>query len=260
MQYNTIRSRDNSLIKQVVKLAESRSLREESGFGIVYGAHLVEEAHKYKVLDKIFIHADMVENYSYIFNNFPAEKIYLLEAHLMDKINRLESKVDIIGMIGIPKLSFDDSYYSGDCLLLENIQDPGNLGTILRTAMACGVKNIFLSSGCVDVYNPKVLRSSQGVQLGLNIFMNHDLPAFIKQYKGKVIVTDPDAATSLYAATLSDSPIAWILGNEGSGISHALSLLATYKLKIPMLNTVESLNVAIAGSICLFEMMRQRSG
>src|SRR5579862_3777900 len=104
MQYNTIRSRDNSLIKQVVKLAENRSLREESGFGIVYGVHLIEEAHKYQVLDKIFIHADKVEDYRYIFNDFPAEKIYLLEAHLMDKINRLESTVDIIGIITIPKL------------------------------------------------------------------------------------------------------------------------------------------------------------
>ena len=142
------------------------------------------------------------------------------------------------------------------CLLLEGIQDPGNLGSLLRSAVAAGLKQAFLSKGCVFAWSPKVLRAGQGAHFFLDLHESAPLTAIAERFPGTVVATDPRAGASLFDADLSGR-IAWIFGAEGGGVSPALAACAGLRLRIPMAGPAESLNVAAAAAICLFEQVRQ---
>jgi TrmH family RNA methyltransferase len=141
--------------------------------------------------------------------------------------------------------------------LLEDIQDPGNLGSILRSAAAAGCDAVFLSQGCADVWSAKVLRAGMGGHFLLSLQEVADLPAVAAQFKGKLLATSLSAYTSLYNCDLQGS-LAFAVGNEGAGLSARLMQFATQQIKIPMPGKVESLNVAAATAVCLFEAARQR--
>jgi TrmH family RNA methyltransferase len=143
------------------------------------------------------------------------------------------------------------------CLLLENIQDPGNLGSILRTAVAAGVRHVFLSKGSVFAWAPKVIRAGMGAHFFLSIFEGIDVGEFTQSFRGSVVAMEPRAGASLYDLDLR-GPVAWVLGNEGAGLSEGARRLATHQARIPMPGPAESLNVAAATAICLFEQIRQR--
>jgi TrmH family RNA methyltransferase len=144
------------------------------------------------------------------------------------------------------------------CLLLENIQDPGNLGSILRTAVAAGVPQVFLSKGSVFAWAPKVIRAGMGAHFSLSIFEEVDVSEFARAFRGAVVAMEPRAAASLYDLDLT-GPVAWAFGNEGAGLSESIGRLATHRVRIPMPGAAESLNVAAAAAICLFEQIRQKS-
>lgn len=255
---NLITSVANTKIKQIVKLANSRAYRYELGLAVIYGQHLVEEAIKHKLLDAVFINQANIGDYEFVLQNVDSDKVYLVNDDVQAKINVSESVTDIVGLIRIKSaIANDSTIYERDCVILENIQDPGNLGTILRSCAACGIDNIIISKSCVDPYNVKVLRASQGVQFELNL-ITMDLVGFISEYKHKVIATVPNAKNSIYVQDLK-KPCAWIFGNEGAGISSLLLDHVTHHLSIPMPGKTESLNVAMASTICLFEMLRQRT-
>lgn len=145
-------------------------------------------------------------------------------------------------------------------LLLEDIQDPGNLGTIMRTAEAAGVDAVIMSRGCVDIFNPKVIRSTMGAVYRVPFLYEDNLEQFVQRLKERSI--------EVYAAHLQDSVdydsisyqngCAFLIGNEGNGLSEALSSAATGYIKIPMKGKVESLNAAVAASVLVYEVYRQR--
>lgn len=245
-----IESLDNPLIKQIVKLVTNRSYRENEGKCVVYGLHLVEEANKYGMLQSILV--DDSHNYKNLPQNVPQYKV---NSKLMAKINLLDGEYDIVGIASY-KVG-NDNTSDQDCVILDNVQDPGNMGTIIRSAKASGIKNIVSTNGCADVYNSKVLRSSQGAVFGLNICILKDISNFINSFKGIVIATSPYAKKSLYDMNLT-STNAWVFGNEGSGISQDILDKIPTKVMIPMQNDTESINVAMAMSVCVFEQMRQR--
>lgn len=255
---NFITSLSNSKIKQIVKLANSRARRYEDGLAVIYGKHLVLEALKYDVLDCVFINYSKYDDYLDIVKDIAADNVYAISHEILAKINLSDSLTDIIGLIQIKLSAMSDDIYHDDCVILDNIQDPGNLGTIMRSCTACGIKNVLLSKSCVDPYNLKVLRASQGIQFGLNILNNIDIAKFASEYKYDVIATMPNATESIYQYNLT-KPCAWLFGNEGAGISKDILENITCRLSIPMQNNSESLNVAMASTICLFEMFRQRS-
>jgi len=254
---NLIASVSNTKIKQVVKLANSRTYRYELGLAVIYGRHLIEESIKYNLLELVFIDQTKTAEYTDVLQNISDDNIYTVNDDVLSKINISDSATDIVGLIKIKPGTVDDEVYKNDCVILENIQDPGNLGTILRSCAATKVKNIVLSRSCVDPYNIKVLRASQGIQFELNIMILADITKFIDNYKYETIATMPIATDSIYAHKLSE-PCAWLFGNEGSGISASLLSRAKHQLAIPMPGKTESLNVAMAATICLFEMLRQR--
>ena len=266
MLYDTIASKDNNLIKKIVKLSANSSYRKECNKAVIYGWHLIEEAIKYDILESVIILNKNINKYSNLLNtaNTPY-KIYIANSQIMNKINVLDSAVDIVGVIKINYTEVVKYNEITDCIFLENIQDPGNLGTIMRVAKASGVRALFASSNCVDIYNPKVLRASQGLQFGLDIYVNIDFYDFVRQYNGIIIATTPYTDTSIYTIDLQQ-PIAWVFGNEGAGLSsnilneklHPHLNEKIIKAKIPMPGDAESLNIAMAATVCVFEMMRQR--
>jgi TrmH family RNA methyltransferase len=187
----------------------------------------------------------------------PSVRVYTANVQIINKMNILDSATDIVGIIKT-NIGIDVNYTDiSDCILLENVQDPGNLGAILRVAMASGIKNVGLIGNCVDVYNPKVLRASQGLQFGLHIYESINFAEFLRQYTGNIIATTPNTNKLLYDINLK-LKTAFIFGNEGNGLSLNLLNQIAIKVKIPMLEGVDSLNIAMATTVCAFELVRQR--
>lgn len=143
-----------------------------------------------------------------------------------------------------------------NCLWLDRVQDPGNMGTLLRTAAAAGVEQVFASTGCVAAWSPKVLRSAQGAHFALTIHEGVDLIALRAQLDIPMIVTALEDAQSLYDAELPRD-CAWVFGNEGRGVDLRLIGSADLRVMIPQSAGVESLNVGVAAGVCLFEQRRR---
>ena len=144
----------------------------------------------------------------------------------------------------------------GACLMLEDIQDPGNLGTLLRSAVASGLNQVLLSPGCVDAWAPRTLRAGQGAQFLLSVHEGVNLLEVAAVYKGRILAAVAQAELTYSDANLT-GVVAFLIGNEGAGLSPALQSVAHEMVGIPMAAGVESLNAAVAGSILMFERQRQ---
>jgi RNA methyltransferase, TrmH family len=143
-------------------------------------------------------------------------------------------------------------------LLLDGLQDPGNLGSILRSAAAAGIVRVYCGPGTVFAWSPKVLRAGMGAHFLLSIIEDADLAAVIRAARAPVLATSSHATQSLYEQDLR-KPVVWLFGNEGQGVSPALLSLASETIAIPQAQGIESLNVAASAAICFFEQVRQRS-
>ncbi|WP_443029236.1 TrmH family RNA methyltransferase [Spirulina sp. CS-785/01] len=147
-------------------------------------------------------------------------------------------------------------------LVLERVQDPGNLGTMVRTAVAAGVEGLWLSQDSVELGNPKLLRASVGAWFGLGMGVGEDLAAVVRQYQGqglRAIATSPTASKTYWEMDWTQ-PSLILLGNEAAGLSQELLAVADEQVSIPLNSGVESLNVAIATALLLYEAKRQRQG
>lgn len=143
-----------------------------------------------------------------------------------------------------------------DTLILDRIQDPGNVGTLLRSAAAVGIQQVLSTTGTASLWSPKVLRAAMGAHFSLQLFEMIENQDILQNFHIPVYATSSHRPASIYQLDLS-SPCVWILGNEGQGV-HPELLTQAQSVTIPQPGGQESLNVAIAGSVCLFEMMRQR--
>lgn len=180
-----------------------------------------------------------------------------LDDKLFAALSELKTPTGILALIDLPQPEVVIAP-SGFALLLEDIQDPGNLGSMLRSAAAAGCDAVFLSSGCADAWSPKVLRAAMGGHFGVRIYERQDLSGVAKAFPGALLAASLQATHSLYDCDLRGD-VAFLIGNEGTGLSGELLNLATQKITIPMPGKVESLNAAAATAICLFEMVRQHS-
>ncbi len=180
----------------------------------------------------------------------------LLSDALFGSLTELASPTGVIASVRTPggrKAAADAALV----LLLEDIQDPGNVGTLLRSAAAAGADSVLLSAKCAFAWAPKVLRSAMGGHFALNIVEGADLAEFLRGYRGRSVALAPRAEASLYDTDLA-GPCAFLIGNEGAGLSPGLEAAASARVRIPMPGRVESLNAATAGALCLFEAVRQR--
>ena len=192
-----------------------------------------------------------------LFDETPARARVLLADRLFDSLAQVATPTGILAVVTTPTAEGLPATLE-TCLLLEGIQDPGNLGSILRTAAAAGVRQVFLAPGCVFAWSPKVLRAGQGAHFSLSIHEGAPLAALAARCAGQVVATDPHAGPSVFDLDLA-GVVAWVLGSEGGGVSPGLAAHATVRARIPMPGPAESLNVAAAAAICLFEQVRQRA-
>lgn len=251
-----IRSRQNPLAKQLIKLAESRRDRLKSRQTLLIGTHLVESAQQAGwPLEKLLIceGEEQRQEIRQLLEQGSTPAI-LLDRSLFEEIEQAASTTGILALAALPENPA--ALRTGFCLLLENVQDPGNVGSILRTAAAAGVDQVWLTAGCADAWSPKVLRAGMGAHFRLPLLERVSLDDVLANFAGGVCITALEDATSLYRSDLCGD-LVLALGSEGSGISAELSARATQRLHIPMTDAVESLNVAAAAAICLFERRRQ---
>lgn len=250
-----INSADNPQYKQLKKLATNARERRKCGQTLLDGVHLLQAlADAGGAVELLIVRqgsGDEVEIQNCI-KRFATASIIELGATLFDSISPVETPVGILALYSIPQ---SESHSPQCAVLLENIQDPGNIGAILRTAAAAGVDAVYLSQGCAEAWSPKALRAAMGAHFVLAIHEQQELAQLCAQLP-RVIATRLDAQQSLYDLDLH-GPAAFLFGNEGAGLSDELATCVTDHITIPMPGKVESLNVAAAAAVCLFERVRQ---
>lgn len=256
--YKIIRSVDNSQYKKIKKLAHSARERRKQKITLLDGIHLLNALADTNGDIELIILRQNEENSPEIkscLDRFPGAPILIFSSALFTAVSPVETPTGILALYKTKTFRPEQN----DCaVLLENIQDPGNLGTIFRTAAAAGVDTIYLSKGCAEAWSPKVLRAAMGAHFFLAIKEQQDLARICLNFPLS-IATQLDASHSLYDLDLSSDRTAFLFGNEGSGLSRSLASQATHNIKISMHGKIESLNVAATAAICLFERIRQQS-
>lgn len=253
MSVKHIASRENTLFRELLGLAESRQERRETGRTLLDGAHLLEEAMQAGIAPSYLIVSEAAADVAEWRSRLPQVPVVSLSAALFRKLTPVATPTGILAVIDIPRPQV--TRRPRFAILLEDIQDPGNLGSLLRTAAAAGVESVHLSKGCTEAWSPKALRGSQGGHFRLSIHEGVDLTEMARAFQGGVYAAALRSGRELYSLDLT-GPSAFVFGNEGAGLSEAL-LRETTAFTIPMAAAVESLNVAAAAAICLFERVRQ---
>ena len=180
----------------------------------------------------------------------------LLKDSLFASLSQLTTPAGVMALVRIPDAP-GAAIAGASCLLLDALQDAGNVGAILRSAAAAGIRDVFLGPGCASAWMPRVLRAAQGAHFDLALREQADLCQVAENFCGSVVAATAQAGENLFQLDLT-GPVAWLFGNEGSGISPALLAAATRRASIPMAAGSESLNVAAAAAVCLFEELRQK--
>ena len=253
MNRQIISSRGNQHFKHLKKLNESPRYRHEVQQTILDGIHLIESyAERFGAPDSVaLIEGSNIDKIAPYLN----EDTQLLEfpASLFSEIAPVISPTGILASINIPRIEIPKKQ---NCiLLLEDIQDPGNLGSILRSASASGVDLVYLSDHCADLWSPKLLRGGQGAHFHLPCIEKAIFSDITKTFTGKIFATTLNGK-SIFKENLK-GPVAFIFGNEGSGLQSETLDLTSHIIHIPMQKGIESLNVSAAVSVCLYEKYRQ---
>jgi TrmH family RNA methyltransferase len=251
-----INSNENSFFKNLKKIYSNKRYRSNSKKTILDGPHLIQTYldSGYEVVNFITDESVHTSEIDLIIKKSPSATTISLSHELFCKISGLNSITGLMALINIPNLG-SYQHEVGLHLLLNDIQDPGNLGAILRSHYAAGNNVAFLSKGSCDLWAPKTIRGSQGAQFFLKCFEHQDLEALIESFDF------PSYSLSMTGESIFthkfDRDIAVILGNEGQGINKILEQKAHKSLSIPMAKNIESLNVAAAASIVMYEYFRQ---
>ena len=259
-----ITSTANQQVKLLVQLNKKRKLRDERGVFVVEGPKMFREAPKERI-EKVYFSETFYEKHKEtLTKRIQADglEFEVMQDHIFKTASDTQTPQGVLCIVRQQASDLKTLLEAEKplLLLLENLQDPGNLGTILRTAEGAGVTGVILSKGCVDLYNPKTIRSTMGSIYRVPFYVTKDLPATIGKLKKEQV--------KLYAAHLKgtmqyDEPdyrgrTAFLIGNEGNGLSDEIAGLADSYIKIPMEGQVESLNAAISASLLMYETNRQR--
>lgn len=236
-----ITSVNNEYIKNICKLKDKKNRNLEKKF-LIEGYHLVDEAYEANCLQELF-----VLEYQSKYSNITQVKV---NDKIMEKLSFTKSPQ---GIVGVCSMNSNKEIKGSKFLLLDNINDPGNLGTLIRSSIGFDIDTIILSEDCVDLYNDKTIRSTQGGIFNINIVVSNleETIEILKRKKIKVIGTSLDSAVDL--KTLKPlNQYALLLGNEANGVKNKLLEKTDINVKIEMNKKLESLNVAVAGSIIMY--------
>lgn len=257
-----ITSTSNPQVKELVQLQKKSRLRSERNIFVVEGIKMFMEAPKNRV-EKVYISESL-------FNRKKQEldiaglKVEILSDKVFSYVSDTKTPQGILCLVKQKETAVDDILEEENphLMILDNLQDPGNLGTILRTAEGAGVTGVIMSRECVDIYNPKTIRSTMGSVYRIPFVYVDDLRKVLEKIKEKGIKT---YAAHLQGKNYYDEEnyktgCAFLIGNEGNGLREEIAEMADIRIKIPMYGQVESLNAAIAASVLMFEVCRQRRG
>ena len=264
MEKDIIISKDNEKIKSIKKLKDKKQ-RDILDEYIIEGLRLVEEAiienAKIKniiICDELFrlnnISKEIkkfIENYN---NIYVSEKVF-------KSISEVNSPQGIIAVIDKSNNKEEIDIKEDIIVVLDDIQDPGNIGTIVRTLDSIGLKQVIISQNTVDIYNPKVVRSTMGAIFRINVIRKENLVETLEKLKEKdfkVMVTSPNTDKIIYDVDYEKKVI--VIGNEGNGVRKSIIDIADEKVKIPMIGKSESLNASVATGIVLYEYVRRKVG
>lgn len=257
----SVTSRDNPFYKDLKHLAGSSQALRRAGRALLDGVHLCQS-----YLDLVGAPLHCVVSDDALANPEVAAIVARVEDAsglvtalpdgLMKALSQVEHGIHLLFLIATPQPAAP-GVLSMSAVLLDGVQDPGNAGSILRSAGAAGIKQVYCSPGTASIWSPKVLRAAMGAHFVLEIFENVDLAALVRAAAIPVLATSGYASERLYDLDLR-APAAWLLGHEGQGVSDALLNLATHRVAVPHAGQVESLNVAACAAVCFFEQMRQQ--
>ena len=255
-----IQSKDNKTIKHIISL-QQRKYRQKFGEYMVEGIRAVTDIGKKDCLRSILIReSKRSELEPLVQKGFTISSVYVVQDPIFDKI---EHSVNGQGILGIAKKCVNDLHSliveDGLYVALDGVQDPGNLGTIIRTAVAAGAKGIFLLKGTVDPYNEKCVRSTMSALCNIPIFEDVTLSEFydfIKDNTIKTYVTSLENAKPYHTISYAKRTMI-ILGNEGNGVSREIIEMCDQAITIPMYGDIESLNVSIAAALCMYKVREQ---
>ena len=250
----------NPAYKQLRELVESSRERKRLQLTVLDGIHLVQayqaggrRAEQLVVSDSGLKNSEIIQ----MVNKFSSTETLQLGDGLFKALSQLATPTGLPAVVKTPRAQPVPAEMEA-CVLLEDLQDPGNLGSILRSAAAAGVRHVLLSRNSVHAWSPRVVRAGMGAHFMLDIHEQADLPAVAAAFRGTVLAATRGAARPVYDADLTGN-VAFAFGNEGAGLSRPLKAAARMEVSIPMPGGTESLNVAAAAAVCLFERVRQLS-
>ena len=261
LTFTRLSSRDNPRVRLFASVAKMPRERRKCGQALLDGIHLLGCA-----LDAGIALLDVCVSESGCSNpeilallaRLPADEspICVPDA-LFAYLSPVDTPTGILARIALPLPDLQEGMEQETLVVLDGIQDPGNLGSILRTAAAAGIRLALLTSGCTQAWSPKALRAGMGAHFRLHIFERIDALTWLAPYQGKVVAAAIGEKSRMFFEADLRGSVAWLFGAEGQGVSPALLARADEILCIPIQEGIESLNVGAAAAICLFEQMRQ---
>ena len=243
-------SRDNPKVRHWRKLAADGRYRRSKGRALIEGPHLVQSA----LQAGMELHAILVSDKAKPEVANLAAKAVILADRVFASIVDADNPPGIAAEISIPIGKATE----GDAVFLEGVQDPGNVGAIIRNAAAFGVRTIVLDKACADPWSPKALRAGMGAHFALQVQTVSSLEEELERFTGRILCTVPRGGVVLAEADLS-RPVGWLFGAEGKGVSPEAAQHTDLKVTIPMIDGTESLNVGAAAAICLYDVARRRT-
>lgn len=255
-----ISSAENPQVRRLQRLAGSGRECRAARRTLIEGVHLLQAAHDRGVL----LHALILRGRGSssearaLVDQLAAPGVLRIElaAPLYDAISPVEHGAGVLAEIGIPD-SLMPERIAEDAIYLDGVQDPGNVGTLLRTAAAAGVRRVLSGPGSAALWAPKVMRAGMGAHFVLALHEDISPESAARSFAGAVLAADANGSEDLYGAEW-DAPTLWLFGAEGGGLGAAALAIAQRRLRIPIETRVESLNVAAAAAVCLFEQRRRR--
>ncbi len=257
---NMITSSNNAQVKNLAQLIKKSKARTEQGVYVVEGIKMFQEAPKEEIV-KVFLSEELYEKGT-LQDKLEGIHYEVLKNDIFNHVADTKTPQGVLCIMKQKKYTLE-ALLAGKSplmLILENLQDPGNLGTIMRTAEGAGVSGVLLSRGCVDIYNPKTIRSTMGSIYRVPFLYTDHLLEDMDRLHGMGVTTYAAhlKGQGYYDEASYKEPTAFLIGNEGNGLSDEAADKAKQYIKIPMEGKLESLNAAVAAAILMYEASRQR--
>lgn len=253
-----ITSLQNPLIQKWRLLNRSRAERIRQGYFLAEGEHMAGEALRAGRAAALLVDIDAQEKYADLCACLPDIPLYRLSGHVMQTLCDAKTPQGVVALCPYPEAT-EASALGGLLVALDGVQDPGNVGTILRTMDAAGYQGLLIEEKTADVYSPKVLRASMGSVFRIPTYRCGDLPGQLERLSkaGYEIIAGDLRGHPFYQRPKAREKKCIVIGNEGAGISPAVLEKATMRLKLPMIGGAESLNAAVAGAIMMYDFLRE---